>query len=324
MTIKPIKRTCVAGAGSIGSLFAGHLASVAVSTVLTRRQEHADQLNRLGLKVSGKSERQASVLASTNPADLGDVDLVIIATKASAVEETARSMAGHFPNAMVMTVQNGLGCEEVVAKYGDWPIISSVTFMSGNRHSDVHVEYELDTATWMGPWAPRGATYEQVEQVAALIEKSGLKAQAFPDLLPAQWSKLIFNAAVNSIAAVTDLPHVRAFAERGGFTDLGNLVHTMMGEGERVASAMGIKLFEDPWEMNVAATSHGKTGNDDYAHAPSMLEDVRARRYTEIDWITGAIVRAAQKVDVPVPICETMYRLVKAREASWKINKQSH
>lgn len=324
MTIKPINRICVAGAGAIGSLFAAHLDSVAACTVLTRRQEHADQLNAQGLRVSGKTNRLARVLASTNPADLGDVDLVIIATKASAVEETAKSMAGHFPNALVMTVQNGLGCEEVVARHGAWPIISAVTFMSGNRHSDVHVEYELDTATWMGPWAQRNASYEQVQQVAALIEAAGLKARAFPDLLPAQWSKLIFNATVNSVAAVSDLPHVRAFAKRDDLQDLGHLVFAMMDEGKRVAAAKGIVLFEDPWEMNVEATSHGQTGNEDYAHAPSMLEDIRARRLTEIDWITGAIVRAAREVGVPVPINETLYRLVKAREASWKINKHNH
>jgi 2-dehydropantoate 2-reductase len=321
MTIKPIKRTCVAGAGAIGSLFACHLGSVAESTILTRRQEHADQLNRHGLRSSGKTERQAKILASTNPADLGDVDLVIIATKASDVEDTAKRLAGHFPNAQVMTVQNGLGCEEVVAKYGDWPIISAVTFMSGNRHSDIHVEYELDTATWMGPWAQGKSTFEQVRAVEQLIERSGLKAKAFPDLLPAQWSKLIFNAAVNSISAVTDLPHVKAFAQRGAITDLGHLVHAMMDEGKRVANARGIVLFEDPWEMNVEATSHGQTGDDDYAHAPSMLEDVRAKRLTEVDWITGAIVRAAVEAGVPAPISETMYRLVKAREASWKFNQ---
>jgi 2-dehydropantoate 2-reductase len=322
MTTKQIKRVCVAGAGAIGSLFAGHLAAVAESTVLVRRQEHAEQLNRLGLKVSGKSNRQANVLAATNPAELGDVDLVIIATKASAVEETAASMAGHFPNALVMTVQNGLGCEEVVARYGDWPIISAVTFMSGNRHSDVHVEYELDTATWMGPWAKRHATYAQAQQVAALVEASGLRARAFADLLPAQWSKLIFNATVNSVAAVSDLPHVKAFAKRDALTDLGFLVHAMMDEGKRVAAALGIVLFEDPWEMNVEATSHGQTGDEDYAHAPSMLEDVRARRLTEIDWITGAIVRAAREVNIAVPISETLYRLVKAKEASWQFNQK--
>lgn len=324
MTTRPIRRTCVAGAGAIGSLFAGHLADVAMSTVLTRREEHAKRLNAEGLRVSGKSERQAKVLASIDPAELGDVDLVIIATKASAVEETAKSLSGHFPKATVMTVQNGLGCEEVVARYGDWPIISAVTFMSGNRHSDVHVEYELDTATWMGPWARRPAAYEQVQAAAALIEAAGLKAQAFPDLLPAQWSKLIFNAAVNSIAAVSDLPHVKAFAAREQLSDLGHVVHAMMDEGKAVAAALGIVLYEDPWEMNVKATSHGRTGSDEYAHAPSMLEDVRAHRLTEIDWITGAIVRAAQQAGVPAPISETLYRLVKAREASWQLNKHNH
>lgn len=322
MTTKEIRRVCVAGGGAIGSLFAGHLDSVAVSTILTRRKEHADQLNQHGLKVSGKSNRQAKVLASTNPADLGDVDLVIIATKASAVEETVANMSGHFPNALMMTVQNGLGCEDVVARYGDWPIISAVTFMSGNRHSDIHVEYELDTATWLGPWAKRHATYEQAREIAALIEASGLRAKAFADLLPAQWSKLIFNATVNSVAAITDLPHVKAFARRDTLTDLGFLVHAMMDEGKQVAAALGVKLFEDPWEMNVEATSHGQTGDEDYAHAPSMLEDVRARRLTEIDWITGAIVRAARDAGVAVPINETLYRLVKAREASWRLNQK--
>jgi 2-dehydropantoate 2-reductase len=324
MTTRPIKRTCVAGAGAIGSLFAGHLADVAVSTVLTRRKNHAAQLNEHGLTVSGKTERHAQVLASTDPAALGDVDLVIIATKAGAVEETVRGMAGHFPNAIVMTVQNGLGLEDIVARYGDWPIISAVTFMSGSRYSDVHVEYELDTATWMGPWAGRALDYQRVQAVSTLIEASGLKAKAFPDLLPAQWSKLIFNAAINSIAAVSDLPHVKAYTAMERLEDLGHTVRAMMDEGKAVAAAMGIELYEDPWEMNLKATSRGQTRSESYAHAPSMLEDVRARRPTEIDWITGAIVRAARRVKVPTPINENLYRLVKAREASWALGNSNH
>lgn len=324
MTKRSINRTCVAGAGAIGSLFAGHLASVAVSTVLTRREDHASRLNKEGLKISGKTQRHAQVLASTDPSALGDVDLVIVATKAGAVEETARSMAGHFPNALVMTVQNGLGLEDIVAGYGNWPLISAVTFMSGNRHSDVHVEYELDTATWMGPWAGRSPGNEQVQAVASLIEASGLKAAAFPDLLPAQWSKLIFNAAINSISAVSDLPHVKAYAARERLEDLGHTVRAMMDEGRAVAAAVGIELHEDPWNMNIEATSRGRTGSEEYAHAPSMLEDVRARRLTEIDWITGAIVRAAERTGLKVPITETLYRLVKAREASWAIDGSNH
>lgn len=305
------------GAGAIGSLFAGHLAEVVDSTVLTRREEHADKLNQQGLRVSGKTERVAKVIASTDPAVLGEMDLVIIATKAGAIEETARTLQGYFPGALMMTVQNGLGCEEIVAEYGQWPIVSAVTFMSGTRHSDTHVEYELDTETWMGSWVSRGPGYGQVKQIAALLEASGLKARAFEDLLPAQWSKLIFNSTVNSVAAITDLPHVKAFADQNSVSDLGHLVFEMMNEGKRVAAAKGIQLFEDPWVMNVEATTYGQTGNDNYAHAPSMLEDVRARRKTEIDWITGAIVHAAREVGVPVPITESLFRLVKAREMSW-------
>jgi 2-dehydropantoate 2-reductase len=318
--MKPIKRTCVVGAGSIGSLFAGHLGSVAESTVLARREEHSECLSEQGLKVSGKSELQSEIVAATDPALLGDVDLVIIATKTTAVEASAKTLEGHFPNAMVMTVQNGMGCEEVVARYGDWPILSSVTFMSGRKHSDTHVEYELDTATWLGPWAEGKATYEQARAVADLINLSGLKAKAFPDLRPAQWSKLIFNAVINTVAALSDLPHVAAFAHQQELTDLGHLVHAAMDEGKLVAAACGVELFEDPWEMNIEATSHGQTGNEDYAHAPSMLEDVRARRMTEVDWITGFIVREAAKAGVPAPINETLYRLVKAHETSWKRN----
>jgi len=315
--MEDIKRVCIYGAGTIGSLFAGHLASIVEVTVLARRKAHADALNSEGLRVSGKSELQAKVKASTDPVELGDPDLVILAAKASGVEDCAKQMSGHFPHAIIMTVQNGLGFEDLVAANGDWPILSSVTFMSGTRHSDTHVEYELDTATWMGPWAQGSATYEQAKTVAALINESGLIAEAFPDLLPAQWSKLIFNSVVNSISALTDLGHVKPFAVRDKPTDLGHLVFAMMSEGKEVAKASGVTLFEDPWEMNVQAVGQGQTGGDEYAHVPSMLSDVRARRNTEIDWITGAIVRAGNKAGVPVPIHETLYRLVKALEMGW-------
>ncbi len=316
--MQEIRSVCVVGAGAIGSLFAGHLGTVVRTTVLARRAEHAARLNTEGLRVSGKAALHAPVQAATDPGDLGEVDLVILATKATAVEASARTIAGHFPSATVMTVQNGLGCEEVVARHGDWPIISAVTFMSGVRHSDVEVEYELDTATWMGPWAKGKASYADVQQVAALIEQSGLKTKTFADLLPAQWSKLLFNSSVNSIGALTDLPHVQAFAKRDDISDLGHLVFAMMAEGRQVAAALGITLYRDPWEMNVKAVSEGQTGNDEYAHVFSMLEDIRAARPTEVDWLTGAVVREAHRVGVPAPIHETLYRLVKGREAAFR------
>jgi len=150
-----------------------------------------------------------------------------------------------------------------------------------------------------------------VEAIAELLQGAGLKARAFPDLKPAQWSKLIFNATVNAVAALTGLPHDHHFAEERERGDLGHLVHALVDEGKAVAAAAGIELHEDPWEMNVHATRRGS------AHYPSMLEDVEARRPTEIELITGALVREAERLDVPVPLHTTLYRLVRAKEASW-------
>ena len=304
-----LNRICVAGAGTIGSLFASHLAQVTEVSVLTRREEHARALNEQGLTVTGRAELTAAVTAATDPAQLPEPDLVIVACKGSDVERLAERLAGHFPAAMLMTVQNGLGAEEIAGAHGSWPLLSAVTFMSGTRLGDTAVEYVLDTETWIGPY--RDTTPDDARAVAALIASSGLKAKGFDDLRPAQWSKLIFNATVNAVAALTGLSHDPHFAETEQLSDLGHLVRDLVDEGQAVAAAAGVELWEDPWEMNVLATQRG------HRHSPSMLEDVKAHRPTEVDLITWSLVREAHKVGVPVPLHTALYRLVKAKEASY-------
>jgi 2-dehydropantoate 2-reductase len=290
----------------IGSLFAGHLGRVAEVSVLCRREEHATALNEEGLRVSGRHDFVTRVAAATDPAELPEPELALVATKTTELAAAAARLVGRWPEAAVMTVQNGLGAEEV---FEGRRIVSAVTFMSGTRHSDTHVEYILDTETWLGPYGD--TPYALVEETAALIVESGLKARAFEDLRPAQWSKLIFNATVNAVAALTGLPHDPHFAARAEPGDLGHLVFELVEEGKRVAAAAGVELHEDPWEMNVLATRRGSR------HYPSMLEDVEARRPTEIDHITGALVREAARVGVPVPLHTALLRLVRAKEASW-------
>jgi 2-dehydropantoate 2-reductase len=315
-----IERVCVVGAGVIGSLYAAHLARLADVWVLARREEHARALAEQGLRVSGKHDFTATLSATTDPAALPEADLVVLATKATDLDAAVARLAGRLPGALVMTVQNGLGAEEIVGRHGHWPLVSAITFMAGVRHSDTHVEYELDTETWLGPYAGTGTAYKPVEEIAALLVESGLRARPFPDLRPAQWSKLIFNATVNTVAALTDLPHVSQFSAVNAPTDLGHLVFELMAEGKRVAEAAGVELHEDPWEMNVLAVRRGETaaaaGN--YAHVPSMLEDVRSRRGTEVDFITGSLVREAGRLAVPAPLHTAMYRLVKARESAYR------
>jgi 2-dehydropantoate 2-reductase len=304
-----IERVCVVGAGAIGSLFAGHLAQVVDVCVLTRRREHAGALNDEGLRVSGRSDLLAEVTASADPDELPDFDVGIVATKAGGLAAAAAALEGRFAAATMMTVLNGIGAETVLRERGNWPLVSAVTFMSGTKHSDTHVEYILDTETWLGPY--EGTSFATVEEIAGLIVRSGLKAEALPDLRPAQWSKLIFNATVNAVAALTGLPHDRHFAALGDPSDLGYLVRDLVDEGKAVAAAAGVELHDDPWEMNVLATRRGS------AHYPSMLEDVDARRATEVDLITGALVREGERLGVSVPLHTALYRLVKAKEASW-------
>jgi 2-dehydropantoate 2-reductase len=291
----------------IGSLYAGHLGRVCEVSVLARREEHARALNEEGLRVSGRSDLRSSVQAATDPGELPEPELAIVATKGTELAAVAARLEGHWDGAAVMTVQNGLGAEEF---FPGRQVISAVTFMSGTRHADTHVEYILDTETWLGPYGD--TPYTLVEETAELILASGLKARPFEDLRPAQWSKLIFNATVNAVAALTGLPHDRHFAEREHPGDLGHLVLDLVEEGKRVAEAAGVELHEDPWEMNVLATKRGSR------HYPSMLEDVQAHRPTEIDQITGALVRESERVGVPVPLHTALYRLVRAREASWE------
>ena len=277
---------------------------------MTRRREHADALNAEGLRLSGRSDHRADVRATDDPGELPDFDVAIVATKASGLDAAARALEGRFADATVVTVLNGIGAEDIVRKHGEWPIVSGVTFMSGTRHSDTHVEYILDTETWLGPY--EDTRFEVVQDIADTLVEAGLKAQALPDLRPAQWSKLVFNAAVNPTAALTGLPHDFHFAQEDEPGDLGHLVHGLVEEGKAVAAAAGIVLKDDPWEMNVHATKRGS------AHSPSMLEDVEAQRETELEFITGAVVREADRRSIAVPLNSMLYALVRGKEASWQ------
>lgn len=309
-------RVCVVGAGTIGSLFAAHLARNNEVWVLTRREEQARALETNGLRISGMSEFSASVRATADSSSLPPFDLAIISTKATDLDEAMATLSGLSSRALIMTTQNGLGAEDIVARYGAWPIITAVTFMSGTRHSDSHVEYELDAPTWLGP-GKHGPSNIMIQEIAELLLASGLKAEAMDDVRPAQWSKLIFNATVNSISAVTELPHDRRFGDESDLASLGSLVRQLMDEGKQVAIGSGIALYEDPWEMNLQAIRRGESNHGSYRHNPSMLDDVLARRPTEVDFITGELVRAGIRCGVTAPLHLALYRLVKAKESAW-------
>jgi 2-dehydropantoate 2-reductase len=310
-----LKRVCIIGCGAIGSLYAAHLARVSEVWAFVRREDHARALNREGLRVSGNHNFSVSLKATTKADELPDFDLGVVATKATQVEAAMAQAGSHFDRGAVFSAQNGLGSEEIIAAHTRGQVIRGTTFMSGTRHSDTHVQYELDTASWLGPYEPRNTPFALVKEVAELIVAGGLKAEALEDARPAQWSKLIFNASVNGVSALTGLPHSPHFAAEGKFDDLGYLLHDLIEEGKRVAAAAGVKLHDDPWAMNkIGAMTN---------HPPSMLYDVRHQLPTEVDFLSGAIAREAERAGVPAPLHTAVYRLIRAKEASWKFEDEN-
>ena len=311
-----IKRVCIIGCGSIGSLYAAHLAKVTEVWAFVRRSEHAEALNRDGLKVSGTHQFHTTLRASHDPARLPEFDLGIVSSKATQTADAVRPVAHLFKNGTILSSQNGLGGEEIIADLAKTFVIRGTTFMSGTRHSDTHVQYELDTATWMGPFEPTNTPFAIVQEAAELIASSGLKAVALQDARPAQWSKLIFNSSVNAVSALTELPHSFHFAAEKDFADLGYLLHALIEEGKQVAAGLGVKLHEDPWEMNKIGAQTD--------HPPSMLYDVRHKLNTEVDFLGGAIAREAQRAGIPAPLHTALYRLIKGKEASWIYESKRH
>ena len=310
-----MKRVCIVGCGAIGSLYAAHLARVAEVWAFVRRREHAQALNRDGLRVSGKHEFHVALKATSSPEELPECDFGIIATKATQVEGSITKVGRQFDRGAVLSAQNGLGSEEIIAAHTRGQVIRGTTFMSGTKHSDNHVQYELDTATWLGPFEPRHTPDEVVREVADLIVASGLKAEALADARPAQWSKLIFNASVNGVSALTGLPHSPHFADEAQFSSLGRLLHELIEEGKRVAAAAGVTLHEDPWRMNQL----GAMTN----HPPSMLYDVRRQQPTEVDFLSGAIAREAKRSGTPAPLHTAIFRLIKGKEAAWTFRDEN-
>ncbi len=304
------KRVCVIGCGAIGSLYAAHLARVAEVWAYVRRAEHARALEEQGLRVSGKHGFTVRLRATADARELPECGMGIVCTKATQTAEAVRPVRDRFRGGVVLSAQNGRGSEEsLAAETGGW-VLRGTTVMSGTKVSDTEVRYELDTATWLGPFEPSGTPMEKAREAAELLVASGLKAEALEDARPAQWSKLIFNASVNGVAALTGLPHCRAFAEEQGYGDLGRLVHELMEEGKRVAAASGVELEEDPWEMNRIGAETD--------HAPSMLYDVEHRQATEVEFLGGAIAREAERTGTAAPLHLALYRLIRGKELSWR------
>jgi 2-dehydropantoate 2-reductase len=301
---------CIVGCGAVGSIFAANLAQLDDAEVWAYdlAREHVDAINANGLRLSGAGEVVGTVRATGDPADLPACDFGIVATKAMHTEPAIAATADAFAAGAVCSVQNGIGNEEVLAGHV-LRVIRGTTFPAGRIVEPGHVQWDVKGDTTIGPFEPSPAPLDQVERLAEACTRAGLPTEAVQDARGPQWRKLIFNAATNPVGALTGLTHGRVCEDPA----LRRLVSGLVDEGKAVAAAQGIELDADPEEL----IDHAAKPEVAYDHKASMLQDVEARRQTEIDYLNGGIVRFGREHGVPAPLNEAILALVKGLEASW-------
>ena len=298
------------GCGAVGSLFAANLARLDDVEVWAYdvSQAHVDAINANGLRLTGAGDVVARLQATTDAAELPPCDLGIVATKAMHTEGAIAAAAHAFADGAVATVQNGVGNEEVVAGHVA-RVIRGTTFPAGKILEPGVVHWDVKGDTTLGPFEPQPARAEEIERLADACTRGGMPTAAVADARPAQWRKVVFNASTNPVGALTGLTHGRV-CERA---DLRAIVSALVDEGKAVASAQGIVLDADPEEL----IDHAAKPEVAYDHKASMLQDVEARRPTEIDFLNGGIARFGRELGVPTPLNDAITQLIKGLEASW-------
>ena len=303
-------RVCVVGCGAVGSLFAANLATLADVEVLAYDldREHVAAINADGLRLSGAGEVVGGVRATSDAAELPGCDFGVVATKSMHTAAAIAATAHAFRDGSVCSVQNGVGNEEEIAAHVE-RVIRGTTFPAGRVVAPGHVHWDVKGDTTIGPFEPRPAPMEAVERLAEACTRAGMPTKAVRDARGPQWQKLIFNAATNPIGALTGLTHGRVCEEPA----LRRVVSALVDEGKAVAAAQGIELDADPEEL----IDHAARPEVAYDHKASMLQDVEARRPTEIAYLNGGIARYGRQHGVPTPLNDAVAALVQGLERAW-------
>ena len=302
------RRILIVGAGAIGGLYAAYLAKVADVAVLDTNRAHVDAIRKDGLKLSGHTESATKLAAFASAAEMGRraLDATIILVKSQATEAAFASIRPVLEGRPVLvTFQNGMGNEELLMALTDLDVAHGVSFEAarydgpGRVHHLVHGE-----DSWLGP--ARGKV-ESVAWLGELMTRSGLPTKVIADPRGAIWGKFIFNSVMNPIGAIVQGVN----AARYEVPEMRALIDEMAAECIRVAEALGIRLAFDPMYL-VKKIRAGESPLT--RHAGSMAQDIEAGRETELEAMTGYVVRKARELGVPVPVTESVYRMAKGVE----------
>jgi 2-dehydropantoate 2-reductase len=314
MTGGPV-RVAVLGCGAIGSLYAAHLARVPGVEVwaVDPWREHVEAISGHGLRVTGVAEFVAAVHARTDPAGLPVCDLGIVATKSAHTRAAVEAARTVLADAAVVSVQNGIGNEEIVAEVVA-RVMRGTIVTAGAVTAPGVVRYDAPGDSWIGPYEPRPAGADEIALLARLLNEGGLTTHAVADARGPQWTKVVFNAATSPLSALTGLTVGQVCTDPELRREVGRLID----EATAVCAAAGITLTRDPAEAVDEAIREA------FWHKPSMLQDVIARRPTEIDVLNGGVAAEGRRRGVPTPGHDAMVALVRGLEQGWVTTAEGH
>jgi 2-dehydropantoate 2-reductase len=271
-------------------------------------REHVLAMRERGLRCEGASgDRTVRLNATTSAAEAGPCELAIVATKVMDIEAAVREAAAMIgPQTLILAIQNGLGNVDRIRRVAS---AENLLFgIAGGFGAELqgpgHVHHYGMEAINLAEL--EGGITARLEGVADVWRQAGFKVNVYDDLWPVVWSKLVANVAFSAICAVTGMRVGQVRSNPSAWA----VARACVEEAVAVAAAKGIALaYDDPvqWVSDFAS----KIPNA----RPSMYQDVRAGRRSEIDSIQGGVVAEGAKLGVPTPTCALMVELVKALEA---------
>ena len=302
-------KICMLGAGALGCSIGGVLARGGSDVVFVDRyQAHVDAINANGLRMRfGDKEETVRVKACTSCEGLSPVDLVIVLVKSAATRaaiESARALVG--PDTLVMSIQNGLGHEDILAEVvGREHVLAAKTYVGGVFLEPGHVVSGYKgKQTYIGELD--GRLTPRLQAVVDEFNKADLPATASTNIYGTMWDKLLVNVATGALCAITRLPYGWLYK----VPEIERTALAAVAEGIAVARANAIRLVsEDPkYFWNLAAEglpSEFKT---------SMLQSLEKGEITEVDFINGSVLRWGERSGIATPVNQTLVALVKGIE----------
>jgi len=301
----------IVGPGAMGCLFAAFLSKSKEDLwLLDKNKENAAKINEIGISLEGVSGSwQAKPKATANLQDIDRADLILICVKSFHTKQAIEQIKPLLQqNTRIMTLQNGIGNIEIIAELaGEDKVIGGITNEGATLIETGRIRHAGRGETLIGTLD--GKIPVEMRSIREVFNKVGLQTKFSRDIKGLVWSKLIINAGINALTAITRLPNGKLTE----FEGTKRILRDAVTEAARIAKRKRIKLIYDDPLAKVEAVCEGTSSN-----ISSMLQDVLRNKRTEIDFINGVIVRLGQELGIAVPTNKLLVDLVKTIESSYK------